>query len=159
VWADELSEDAIMKGVQGGHAVVQLRGPSDPKLELVGISDGAEVRIGDTLTARRAVLEARVTGSPGGEVVIVKSGREVGRAAVDSDPWTRRFELDVAEAGDRFRAHLELDAEPAVVTGHVWATYGGAGGCSLPRRPYAGPLALAAAALLVVAQLLRRTRS
>ncbi len=118
VYADELSAEAIVRAVREGRTVVKLEGPDDPMVEL---SAGA-LGIGDTVTERSAELSARVTGGAGASLALVRNGRVVETVEVDADPFdlTRTIEAPGGEADDRWRAQLEVDGRPRVVTSHLF---------------------------------------
>lgn len=123
VWADELSEAAIMEGVRAGRVVVKLRGPDDPMLELEAETDrGERGRIGDTVTGGRVALTARAVGAAGMTLVLVRNGEDEESVQVDSNDFTHEFERDTGDEGDRYRAHLTL-ADDVVVTNHIYVDY------------------------------------
>src|SRR5690606_9604411 len=119
VYADELSASAIVRAVREGRTVVKLEGPDDPMVELVA----GDARIGDTITARSAELRATVTGGQGGSLRFLRNGARHGDPiVVDADPFvtTLAIEAPDGDTDDRWRAQLDIDGDPRVVTSHLW---------------------------------------
>lgn len=98
VWADELSIDAIRRGLVAGRTVVKLQDQHDPMVALAV----------DGVTAT-----ARVTGGAGGEAVFVVDGEEAARAALPSDDEAPSFE---GRAGQRVRVEVWRDGARRTVT-------------------------------------------
>jgi MYXO-CTERM domain-containing protein len=99
--------------------VVKLEGPDDPMVELLA----GDARIGDTITSRSAELRAIVTGGEGATLRFLRNGMRHGDAImVDADPFETTLAIDApaGDADDRWRAQLEVDGDPRVVTSHVW---------------------------------------
>lgn len=133
VWADELSEAAIIEGVRRGRVVVKLRGPDDPMVELTAVGDdGRAAMIGDTVRGARVRLTARVEGGAGMTLSLWRNGVEEESLVVDSDDFTRELVRDTRAEGDRYRLHL-AEAFDIVITNHIWVEPGDAaaddGGC------------------------------
>lgn len=140
VYATELSAAAIAEAVRAGRTVVKLEGPDDPMVELVA----GDRMIGDTITERSAELTARVTGGTGTSLRLLRNGRVVETFEVDADPFevTVPVTAPAGDVDDRWRAQLEIDGRPRVVTSHIWvratgepaldggAADGGTGGAS-----------------------------
>jgi MYXO-CTERM domain-containing protein len=123
VWAEELSEAAIMEGVRAGRVVLKLRGPDDPMVELTAETDRDERgMIGDTLTGGRVALEAVVTGGDGMSLALVRNGEVDETVEVEGNEFAHTFERDTREEGDRYRVHLLQSAE-VVITNHVWIEF------------------------------------
>jgi len=117
VWADELSASAIIDGIRKGRTVVKLQGPGDPMAELTS----GEARVGDTLHATKATLQAVVTGGTGAKVRWVSNGTAEEAVAVTADPFTVSRDVDAPAAGeDRWRVEVLVDDQPRTVTGHLW---------------------------------------
>jgi hypothetical protein len=153
VYAGELSEAAILAGVTAGRAIVKLRGPDDPDVELTVRAGDQAAGIGDDLEAAAVDVEVRVLGGAGLQAVVVRNGEPADFATIEGDDWTQTWRYDVAAGGDRFRLELADGALPVVVTNHTYVTHDGtsAGGCcsgsqGLPALP----------CLLVALGLLRR---
>ena len=119
VYADALSASAVVQAVREGRTVVKLEGPGDPMVELLA----GELRIGDTITARTAELRAIVTGGQGGRLRLLRNGQRHGDAiVVDADPFetTLAIRAPDGDQDDRWRAQLDVDGAPRVVTSHLW---------------------------------------
>jgi len=54
VYAEELSERAIVEGVRAGHVFVDLEGSGDRSIDFSAMADGETAQMGDTLQARPA---------------------------------------------------------------------------------------------------------
>jgi hypothetical protein len=158
VFADELSEPAIVAAIKAGRTQVALRGPDDPLIDLT-TRGPMPLTIGDTLTAHRADLTAHVAGGAGLALVIVVNGAEATRASVDGADWSHDFSVDVPATGGRVRAELRdgLD-QPVVITSHLWLTYA-PGGCSVAQTqsPAASWLFLASLAAILLRVSARRS--
>ena len=91
VFADDLSEEGIRRGVQAGHAYVKLFGAASPDLRLdARAPDGSTAIMGDALPAERADFEARVIGGRG-ELVVLRDGSPVETVPVGGADFTHRF--------------------------------------------------------------------
>lgn len=134
VYADELSEPALVAAVRAGHTEVALRGPDDPLVELHTV--GADPKgIGDTARGEHVKIDAHVVGGNGMWLSLVQDGDEVANVLVDQDDWTHRFAVTVRAAGSRVRAHLLDGNSPVVITSHVWLDYqADPAGCALDPR-------------------------
>ncbi len=159
VWADELSEAAILAGVRAGRTTVALRGPDDPHVELTAIDGDQRLGIGDTATGSSVTVETHVTGGNGQVLFLVEDGVETAQATVDRDDWTRRFEVPVRPSGSRVRAHLTDGVDPIVVTSHVWLAYAAPkSGCEVGREGNFGLIMLAMIAGIALISRLRPQR-
>jgi MYXO-CTERM domain-containing protein len=172
VWAEELSEAAIMEAVRAGRVVVKLRGPDDPMLELAAATDRDESgMIGDTVAGGVVFLTARTSGADGMELVLVRNGEVEETVPVAGGEFEHTFERETGADGDRYRAHLVSEGDEVVITNHVWVEYaepievdepgpepdddeGGCGCRADAQSGGAGAIVLAIAALV-----LRRRRS
>jgi hypothetical protein len=133
VWAEELSEAAIIDGVRRGRVVVKLRGPDDPMVELSAVGDdGSAAMIGDTVRAARVTLVARVQGGAGMALSLWRNGEEEESVMVDRDDFTHELPRVTGPDGDRYRLQLS-EAFDVVITNHVWVEPGDGladdGGC------------------------------
>ena len=124
VWADELSEAAIIEGVRRGRVVVKLRGPDDPMVELSAVGDdGSTAMIGDTVRGARVTLVARVQGGAGMTLALWRNGEEEESVAVDRDDFSHELARVTGPNGDRYRLQLS-EAFDVVITNHVWVEPG-----------------------------------
>jgi hypothetical protein len=122
VWAEELSEAAIVEGIRAGRTVVKLRGPDDPMVDLTAeTADGGVARLGDTVTGvGLARLTAHVTGGAGANLQIWRDGEEIDSVSIDGDDWTRTLEYPVSGEPERYRVEIETGAGRTTVTSHLW---------------------------------------
>jgi MYXO-CTERM domain-containing protein len=172
IFAEALSEAALLEGLAAGRVVVKLRGPDDPLVELeIAGDDGVFAPLGSTVTAREVTLRVRVAGASGRTVRLFADGAKRAEAAVTSADFTTTFTA-VPETLTRYRATLsdENGGDDVVVTNHVFAVAAdqppadddGAGcGCAAAGRTPQARTALptlAAAALLGAAIARRRRR-
>jgi hypothetical protein len=117
VFADELSTEALVKGIRAGRTVVKLQGPGDPMIDLTS-SVAPE---GDTVTAAKTTLRAVVTGGAGMTFHFVHNGLRSDDIAIESDPFTTELDLAPgADAEDRYRAEVDVKGAPRTITSHLW---------------------------------------
>lgn len=118
VYADELSVDAIVRGVRDARTVVKLTGPQAPMID----SELSGRRAGDTVFAQTATLHATVTAGNGMTLRVIKNGSVVDQVSVQGDPFTHDFQTEAPPTGeDRYR--LEVADTPThlqTVTSYVW---------------------------------------
>jgi len=121
VFATELSAAGILEGVKQGRTVVKLQGPMDPMVELTA---GA-ARLGDTLKADSATLEAKVTGGKGHQLKLFHNGTLAKTVEVDADDFKATESMTAPATGsDWWRAEVWVDGQPRTVTGHLWQAKG-----------------------------------
>ena len=140
VYADELSEEGITRGVKAGHTYVKIRGSSGPDIRFSATTWGkrpATGIMGDTLRGSGATFQARVLrgvsapdpfglGPP--DLVVLKDGIEHSRAQVTSDD----FSITFPSAGiGRYELRLERLGLVDVLSSSIYLE-------SLPRRPGKG---------------------
>ncbi len=90
VYADELSERAILEAIKAGHVFISA-GPGGPQLELKGRAGEQEAMMGDTLTVsggQPVQLTARVQGAAGLVLRLVGARGVLVEAAIDDDDFT-----------------------------------------------------------------------
>jgi hypothetical protein len=153
VYADGLSEAAIVDAIRHGRTIVQLRGPDDPLVDFTMELGGKSAMIGDEVqVVSTAKLNVHVTGGAGTFAQIWRDGMKLAQLDITSDDAHVSYEDD--ESGDhRYRVELINDGnQRLVVTSHIYATVeGGGGGCcetSSRGRSGAGLLVLAVALVL-----------
>lgn len=131
VYADELSEAAILDGIRAGHTIVMMRGPDDPMLELTADAGDAHAMIGDTIAGHQVTLTAQVTGGRGLSLVLYRNGEATDTVPLDSDDATQTWNLPTSADGDRYHAELQQNYLPVTVTSHIFVTFAPAdgGGC------------------------------
>ncbi len=123
VWADELSENAVVEAVRRGRTVVKLEGPDDPMVELIALDAATgelRGRIGDTV--RSAVtLRLTVTGGAGRQLRLVHDGRALPPVEVTADPFVHELAFAAPVEGEqRVRAEVLVEGKPRTVTSHLW---------------------------------------
>ena len=111
IFAEELSVPAILGGLQGGRTVVKLQGPSDPMIEF----GAGDLRVGDTLSGRSAILTARIKGGLGGSARFVTNGVAEDSVVIDADPFVLQRDVTASRPAsqgadgsgeDRFRVEV-----------------------------------------------------
>ncbi len=124
VWADALSEEAIVGGVRRGRTVVKREGPDDPMVELVAV-DGATgevtARIGDTVRGDVTLRMTVTGGAVGDQLRLVHDGRAQPPVEVTGDPFVHEVSWPApAEGEQRVRAEVLVEDKPRTVTSHLW---------------------------------------
>ena len=111
VYAEELSEQAIVDAVRGDHTYVKLFGPTGPDIELTAAVPGRpEAIIGDSASGPSASFVATVEGAadagrPGEwSLVVLKNGNEVERVPFAGNSFTHEFD---ATATGRYSIAVE----------------------------------------------------
>jgi hypothetical protein len=115
VWADELSERAILNGIRAGHVFIDVEGSGDRVLDLTAACGDAQAEMGDGLavpTRATAVFRLRVRGLTGAKVDIVLDGRHdtaLADVRLADDDATLPFEF----TGDGQRHWIRADIRSA----------------------------------------------
>jgi hypothetical protein len=108
VFADELSERGIRRGVEAGHTYVKVTGNDAPDLRFEARVPGSRGRaaiMGDTVRAPRAEFTARVLGGgPAFQLLVMRNGRPLRAVPVTSGDFTFSFE---GEGLGRYRLQLQ----------------------------------------------------
>jgi hypothetical protein len=137
VYADGLSEAAIVDAVRHGRTIVQLRGPDDPLLDftLSGFPIGDEDH--DVSTAALAI---HITGGAGMFAQVWRDGEKLKQLEVTSDDATLHYD-DTENGTHRYRIELVDDGNSrVVVTSHIYATVDHEGGCGCTSGSSPGPV-------------------
>ncbi|MDY7039230.1 MAG: CehA/McbA family metallohydrolase [Chloroflexota bacterium] len=122
VWADELSERAILDGIRAGHVFISLD-PRGPRLELTAKTDGQAVMMGDELRLSAGDVvrfRCRVRNAVGNLLRVIING-EVREVAVDEDDFVHEWKFAFANNRSYVRAEVielpevPLDEEPAAL--------------------------------------------
>jgi len=127
VYAEALTEDALLAGIRAGHVYIKTRGPEGPDVRLTVPASGA--MMGDIVrlsegSGSSAPMRMRiaVTGGKGQRVDVIRRGSIVADAVpapLASNDET--FEVDVAvERGDWVRVNLRDDAGITVMTNPIY---------------------------------------
>jgi hypothetical protein len=107
VFADELSEPGIKRGVRAGHTYVKLFGNDGPDLRFQATAPGSDkvAIMGDILKSGSATFTARVIGgSSEHQLLVVKDGQTILTVPVTSNDFT--FSFPSVGAG-RYRLQLQ----------------------------------------------------
>jgi hypothetical protein len=93
VYADQLSERGVRRGVQAGHTYTKLFGAASPDLRLEAEGGGARAIMGDGLLAEQAEFTAQVIGGvPAARtLVVLRDGEPIDTVPVTSADFTHRF--------------------------------------------------------------------
>ncbi len=152
VWAEELSEAAILEGVNAGRTIVNLSGPSDPELGFEVESDAARAEIGETIAAGTVEVRARARGADGLRLALHRNGRVEETVAIEGDDHEEVWSFETSPEGERYRVELRDGSLPRVASSHIFvdAAPGGCGGCGA-----AGLAGGAPALVLVLGALVR----
>jgi hypothetical protein len=105
VYADELSEDGIRRGVQAGHAYVKNFADA-PELRVTASAGGRTAIMGDNLPSRRARIRVNVRGASGMTLREFRNGRELATEEIVSNNFTQSFN---ASFRGEYRVQVEKD--------------------------------------------------
>jgi MYXO-CTERM domain-containing protein len=168
VYAEDLSARSILEGIRNGRTVVKLQDVNSPMVEL----SSSIPPDGDTVSAKRTRLVAKVTAGAGDTLQFVHNGQRLDEIDVTSDPFTAEMDAVAPATGEDFwRVEIHTDGHPITVTSHLWLrtgtasdtsgldveAVGGGCGCSVPAGGDSNaPLALA---LLGLGVAVRRRRA
>lgn len=145
VYADALSEAAIIDAVKHGRTVVQMRGPGDPMVELTLGGEGVSDVLLDA--GGPAHLDVHVTGGAGMFAQIFRDGVKVHQSDVTSDDAHLTY-TDSTAGEHRFRVELVDDGnQRIVVTSHLYARISEDSSCGCGGDPGGAGLAIGALAL------------
>ena len=108
VYADNLSEQAIMDGIAAGHCYITAPGPDGPELYIEATAGKNTAIMGDTLAGDNVTLSIRAVGANGLTLDVLKDGEPLqGHTAIAVDQG--EFTYDIAlqpETPTRYRAEL-----------------------------------------------------
>lgn len=120
IYADELSVEALQRGLRDGRTVVKLRGPDDPMIEL-GWPSSLTHSMGMLFSSEPVEVSARVTGGAGHVLAWIENGVTVATTPIPSNDFTATRTLSAPEGQSaRLRAEVRLGGQPRTVTSHVW---------------------------------------
>jgi hypothetical protein len=129
VYAEELSEAAILEAIAAGHNYISTSGPDGPELYLEASSDKTTVMMGDTIAANYVELTARVVNGQGMTLDLLAGGggffSHVG-INVDSQDFTYSIDLEPGELA-QYRAELWDNRTLMAITNSIWIR--NQGGC------------------------------
>lgn len=126
VWAEELSETAILDGIAKGHCFLMTDGPDGPELYLSAAAGAETAIVGDTIAGPLVELAVRIVGGDGTQLTLYRDGETM--AAFDTLPIAGDdFALTVPvepDAPTRFRAELWRDSRLLVLTNALFVEPG-----------------------------------
>jgi hypothetical protein len=159
VWAEELSEAAILAGVVAGRTIVNLRGPDDPVLSLEVEGGGERAGIGDRIAAAEVTVNAAASGAKGLRLAVYRNGARLESVEIDESDYAHSWTFETSEEGDRYRVEIREGSVPVVVTSHVWVDHAprSGRGCATAGSAGGGALLLASLGVLALARR-RQTR-
>ena len=125
VFADELTEQGIARGVKAGHTYVKVFGNDGPDLRLTATGPGAQPAImGDTIRAQGVEFTARVLGAgpsaarPGDyELFVLKDGAPLLATPVAGDDFTFPFS---SVGNGRYRLQLQRGSAIEAVSSPIY---------------------------------------
>ncbi|MCB9479630.1 MAG: CehA/McbA family metallohydrolase [Deltaproteobacteria bacterium] len=124
VYADELSEHAVMEALKAGRAYVKMIGPDGPDLFINATAGDAEAMMGETIRGDKITITARVVGGNGYALRILQDGAKIDeydKIPVDSDDFETSFTIDVGpETDTRYRAELYDGVMPIALTNSLY---------------------------------------
>lgn len=121
VFAEALSERAVIGGLKAGRTYVRVRGPHGPAIEFTAISGGRTYGIGDTIECRPETtisLQATVTGGGNQTLQWIRSGTPFESVELPEHGTVR---IDVhPRRGDWYSVVLADDDGPTVFTSAIF---------------------------------------
>ncbi len=121
VFANELSERAIVEGLRSGRVYIRTRGVDGPALDFFAEAEGRRYEMGGEIAAaaRTVTLRAHVTRASGQHVVWIRNGSPVGEAEVPASGDVT-LELDRHD-GDWFTLMLRDDQGPTAFANAIYS--------------------------------------
>jgi hypothetical protein len=123
VWADELSEAALVAGLKAGRVYVRVDGPSGPTLDLRATDGTTEWHMGDEVpsgTLTRLTFHAAVGGAVGQTLAWIRNGEVVGTRPVNGPQVTVSQSLSVS-VGDWVTVVLRRGDQPTLFGNPIYA--------------------------------------
>ncbi len=111
VFANELSEGAILAAIRAGHVFIDVEGTRDRSLEMTATTASAKAMMGDAIPARkgdRIAISVRVAHVSGGVLEIIEDGSPLpdARTAIASDSESKQITLAADGNGHWVRANV-----------------------------------------------------
>ena len=121
VYADSLSEDALLDGLRRGRVYVRTRGVDGPGLDFEAISGGQSYPMGTTLSAcgGEVTLKASVDGAEGQRIDWVRNGTVIQSTPIGGADRTAQIRIASA-AGDWFALVLRDRSGPTAFSGAIY---------------------------------------
>jgi hypothetical protein len=123
VWADELSEAALVAGLKAGRVYVRVEGPGGPTLDLRATDGTTEWHMGDEVPAgplMRLTFHAVVGRAEGQTLEWVRNGEVVGTRLVNGPQVTLFQSLSIA-VGDWVTVVLRRGDQPTLFGNPIYA--------------------------------------
>ena len=119
VWASELSEDAIVKGLQSGRAFVRVR--PDPRLfvDLTAATGRARAMMGGSVPPGRVRLSVQVSGAAGTRCEWMRRGALMQSVTVRRSEWSETLAVD-ATPDDWFAVIIRTGDAPEMITNPIY---------------------------------------
>lgn len=121
IWADGLSQPALLHGIRAGRVFIDLDGDPQRGLEFHAEAEGRRAEMGgDLIAPGTARFSVQVRGAAGGRVEIVREGRvvDVALPSLDADDATRSFSVDVGGAKTWVRVNVRDQAGRLILVGN-----------------------------------------
>jgi hypothetical protein len=123
VWADELSEAALVAGLKAGRVYVRVDGPRGPTLDLRATDGTTEWHMGDEVPSgalTRLTFHAAVGGADGQTLAWIRNGEVVGTRPVNGLQVTVSQSLSVS-VGDWVTVMLRRGDQPTLFGNPIYA--------------------------------------
>ena len=124
IYADALTEAALLRGIRAGRVYIKVRGPEGPEVEFTAPTSRAAM--GDVVTLQspneRVAFRLVVRQAMGQRAEVIRNGRTVDRALpqpIASADTALDFSLDV-EPGDWVRVNLRDAAGTTLITNPIY---------------------------------------
>jgi len=119
VFANELSERAIVAGLRSGRVYVRTHGVDGPALDFFATAGGQRYEMGSEMLEMKAVtLRAHLTGATGQRLTWMRNGKSIGEAEVAANSEVT-LECE-AHAGDWFTVVLREAGTPTVFANAIY---------------------------------------
>jgi hypothetical protein len=119
VYANELSERAILDGLNAGRAYVRTRGVDGPMLDFFAEADGRRYEMGSRLpSSRTLILRVNITAATGQRVTWIKNGKPTVETDIPASGHAR-LEVD-ARSGDWFTVVVRDSKGPTVFANAIY---------------------------------------
>jgi hypothetical protein len=115
VWADNLTERAILDAIRVGRVFIDVEGTSDRLLDLTARVGERKAGMGETITAADGELirfHAHLQNLPGGKIEVIEDGHVLADAAIVAQ-GARDATLDFPWTSNGARHWLRLNARDA----------------------------------------------
>lgn len=121
IWADALSQPAVLAGLRAGRVFIDLDGDRGRSLEFSAEAGGARVEMGGALTAPGVVrFTVKAGGLAGGRIEVIRDGRpaEIVLPALNASAESRAFDLPIDGARAWVRINVRDGAGRLILVGN-----------------------------------------